>query len=102
MRDDDGATGEILQCIFECTERFGVEIVGRLIEQQHITTGFQKLGQMHPVALTAGQRADLLLLVAALEVEGRAIGTGIHLVPAELDDVITVGNLFPDTLVAIQ
>jgi hypothetical protein len=45
---------------------------------------------------------NLLLLVAALEVEGRAIGAGVHLVLAELDDVVAAGDFLPDGLVAIE
>ncbi|WP_455873485.1 hypothetical protein [Rhizobium yanglingense] len=44
--------------------------------------------------------ADLLLLVAALEVEGAAIGARVHFVLAELDDVVAGGDLLPDGLVA--
>jgi hypothetical protein len=57
---------------------------------------------MHPVALAARERADLLLLVAALEVEGRAIGARVHLALAELDDVVAAGDLLPDGLVRIE
>jgi hypothetical protein len=67
-----------------------------------LAAGFQHLGQMHPVALAARERADLLLLVAALEVEGRAIGARVHLVLAELDDVVAAGDLLPDGLVRIE
>ena len=47
-----------------------VEVVGRLVEQQHVGAGLQHLGQVHPVALAAGELADLLLLIRAPEVEG--------------------------------
>ena len=53
VADDHGATAEFFQRILERRQGFGVQIVGRLIEQQHIGTGFQHLGQMHPVALPA-------------------------------------------------
>jgi hypothetical protein len=42
-------------------------------------TGAQHLGQMDPVALAAGEHADLLLLVRSLEVERGHIGPGVHL-----------------------
>jgi hypothetical protein len=100
--DDHGAAGEVFQRLFQRAQRLGVEVVGRLVEQQHVAAGFQQLGQMHPVALAARERADLLLLVAALEVEGRAIGARVHLVLAELDDVVAAGDFLPDGLVAIE
>jgi hypothetical protein len=64
-------------------QRLGVEIVGRFVEQQHVGAGLQHLGEMDAVALSAGQVADLLLLVGALEVERRAIGARVDLALAE-------------------
>src|SRR5260370_24940626 len=39
-----------------------------LFRSQHIGAGFEHLRQMHAVALAARQRADLFLLVGALEI----------------------------------
>ena len=36
VADDDGATGEFLQRLFERSQGFGVQIVGRLVEQQDV------------------------------------------------------------------
>ena len=69
VADDHGAAGEILQRLFQRAQRIDVEIVGRFVEQQHVGAGLQHLGQMHAVAFAAGERADFLLLVGALEVE---------------------------------
>src|SRR5207247_9382620 len=57
---------------------------------------------MNPVALAAGQLADLLLLVGALEVEGGDIGAARHLALAELDLVAAVGDLLPHGLVGLE
>ena len=89
----------VLQRVFERGQRLGVEIVGRFVEQQHVAAGLQHLGQMHAVALAAGEIADLLLLVAAPEVERRAIGARVHLELAELDDFGAAGDFLPDGLV---
>ncbi len=48
-----------------------VEIVRRLVEKQEIGAALEHLGEMHAVALAARELADLLLLIAALEVEGQ-------------------------------
>jgi hypothetical protein len=74
VADDQRAAGEAQERFLQRPERVHVQIVGRLVEQQHVGAGLQHLGQMHPVALAAGQLADLLLLVGAAEVEGRHIG----------------------------
>src|SRR5580698_4805556 len=57
---------------------------------------------MHAVAFTAGELADLLLLVGALEVEGAGVRAGIYLPFAKVDHVLPVGNLFPDVLAAVE
>src|SRR5712664_93788 len=102
MADDHGAAGEILQRLFQRAQRVDVEIVGRLVEQQHIGAGFQHLRQMDAVALAARQRADLLLLVGALEIERRAIAARVHLALAEQDQFVAAGNFLPHALLAVQ
>jgi hypothetical protein len=57
---------------------------------------------MHAVALAAREHADLLLLVAALEVEGRAIAARIDLALAEIDDLVAAGDFLPDGLVVVE
>src|SRR5215472_14851688 len=54
---------------------------------------------MDPVALAAGELADVLLLIGALEIEAGDIGAARHLALAELDDVEPVGDLLPHGLV---
>jgi hypothetical protein len=56
VADDHGAAGEILQRLFQRAQRFGVEVVGRFVEQQHVGAGLQHLGEMHAVALAARER----------------------------------------------
>src|SRR5689334_25241938 len=57
---------------------------------------------MHAVALAARERADLLLLVGALEIERRAIAARIDLALAQEDQLVAAGNLLPDGLVAVD
>src|SRR4051812_40981132 len=57
---------------------------------------------MYPVAFAARQRADLFLLVAALEVERRAIAARIDFLLAEQDQLITAGDFFPHRLLAVE
>src|SRR6516165_3993679 len=57
---------------------------------------------MHAVAFAAGERADLLLLIGALEVERRAIAPRIDLALAEHDQLVAAGNLLPYRLAAIE
>src|ERR1700726_2098964 len=98
MADDHGAAGEILQRLFERAQGVDVEIVGGLVEQQHVGAGLEHLGQMNAVALAARQCADLLLLVGALEIERRAIAARIDLAFAEQDLFVAAGNFLPHAL----
>src|ERR1700694_4109176 len=102
MADDHGSAGESLQRLFQRAQRVDVEVVGGLVEQQHVGAGFQHLGQMHAVALAVGQRADLFLLVGALEIVRRAIATRIDLALAQKNEFVTAGNLLPHGLLAIE
>ena len=69
VTDDDNAAGEGQHGFFQGPERIDVQIVGRLVEEQHVAARPQQLRQMHPVPLAPGQFADQALLIAAFEVE---------------------------------
>src|SRR3954462_15077227 len=77
--DDHRAAGEVEQRLLERAQGVDVEVVGRLVEQEDVPALAQQLHQVHAVAHAAAQRAHLLLLVGALEVEARAVGARIHL-----------------------
>src|SRR5262249_39861440 len=102
VADDHGAAGEVFQRLLERTQRVNIKIVGRLVEQQHVGAGLEYLGKMHAVALAAGELADLLLLVGALEIERRAIGARIDLALAELQLIEPAGDFFPYALLAVE
>src|SRR5262245_6022675 len=102
VADDHGAAGEVLQRLFQRAQRIDVEIVGRLVEQQHIGARLEHLGEMHAVSFAARELADLLLLVGALEVERRTIGTRVHLPLAQKNDVVAAGDFLPDVLLAVE
>src|SRR5258708_14445024 len=57
---------------------------------------------MHPVALAARERAHLLLLVRALEVEGPTIGARIDLALAKRQHVEASGNFLPHCTFAVE
>src|SRR4051812_201 len=73
VADDDRATWELLQRVFERTERLDVEVVGRLVEKQHVSARLQRQSQVEPVALATGEHARRLLLVRPFEPERRDI-----------------------------
>src|SRR6188472_3814759 len=102
VADDDGAAGEALEPGLERPQRVDVEVVRRLVEQQHVAAALEKLGQVHPVALAARQVADALLLVGALEVEAGDVGPSVHLAVADLELVDASGDLLVHGGVAVE
>src|SRR5262245_33151379 len=75
VADDHGTTCVVDKRFFEGPERVDIQVIGGLIEQQQVRTALQQLGQVYPIAFTAGQRADLALLLRPLEIEPGHIGT---------------------------
>ncbi|MCY1214074.1 hypothetical protein D9M72_258780 [compost metagenome] len=102
VRDHHHAAGELQQRVFQRAQRFHVEVVRRLIQQQHVAAGDQRLGHVQAAAFTARQRADLLLLVAALEVEAADIGARRGFVTANRQHVGAARDLFEHRLGAVQ
>ena len=93
VRDHHGAAGERFEPGFERTQRVDVEVVGRLVEQQHVAAGLEQLGEVQPVALATGQVADALAVVGALEVEARHVGAAVDLAAADLEHLGAAGDL---------
>ena len=54
-QDRPGVGGQVL---LEPLHALGVQVVGRLVEQQQVRFGQQQLAQRHPAALTAGQSSS--------------------------------------------
>src|SRR6188474_2779999 len=73
VADHHGAAGERLEPGLEGSQGVDVEVVRRLVEQQHVAAGLQQLGEMDSIPLAARQLADHLLLIGPTEVEARDI-----------------------------
>ena len=102
MRNHQHAAGEFEQGIFQRTQRFDVDVVGRFVEQQDVGARQQRMRQMQPAAFTAGQRADFFLLILALEIKTAEIGARRHFEFADVDDVEPAGNRLPRGLLVGQ
>ena len=59
VADHHRAAAKFLQRLFQRPQRVDIQIVGWLVEQKHIGAGLQHPGQMHAVALAAGQARPL-------------------------------------------
>ncbi len=59
MGDGDHGARIFVQEAFEPGDRFGVQMVGRLVEQQHVGLGEQQPAQRHAAALAARELGDI-------------------------------------------
>jgi hypothetical protein len=94
--------GELLQRLFERLQRLDVQVVGGLVEQDQVAGLGEGLGQVHAVALTAREQSHLLLLVAALEVEGADVGARVDLALADHHHVQAAGDFLPDGFLGVE
>ena len=99
MADNERTAGKFEQCVFERTQRFHVEIVGRFVEQQQIAARHQRFCQMQATTLAAGEFADNFLLIGALKVEAADVGAAGHFKFTDLQDVAPIGELLENGLV---
>src|SRR5262245_36089540 len=77
VADDNDAAGEVQNRFLEGPQRINVQVVGRLVEQEHVAAAAKQLRQVYAIPLAAGKRADLLLLVGSTKVKPRDIGPGV-------------------------
>ena len=78
--DDHDAAGEGLDPVAQPHDRVVVEVVGRLVEEEHIRVGEEHAGEFDAAALTARERIEPLVEDAVLKAEGvrdlRSLGVG--------------------------
>ena len=55
----DHGAGVLFEKALQPRDRFGVKMVGRLVQDQHVRRGQQQLAKCHTPALAAGQGRDL-------------------------------------------
>ena len=53
--------GKALEKLFEPLNALGIEVVRRLVEQQHVGLGDQQAAECNAALLTAGKRSDLCI-----------------------------------------
>src|SRR5207244_1755107 len=103
VADDHRAAREVDERVLHGAQRVDVEVIGRLVEQQHVAAAAQQLGEVHAVPLAAGEVLHLLLLVRAREVEERGVGSRVHLAFADQDGLpAAVGELLPHGALAVE
>ena len=99
---DNRAAREFHERLFEALERFDVEVVGGLVEQQQVAALLERKRQVQAIALATGKHASGLLLVRTLEAECRHIRAARNLGLAHLHVVEAVGHDLPQRFVAVN
>ena len=94
MGDDEDGARIVAQMAFEPGHRLGVEMVGRLVEQQQLGLFQQQPAQRHAAPLAAGEFCDLGVVGRAAQRVHRQIDLGIEIPqPLGLDLVLQLGHL---------
>ena len=106
MADDHGTAPEGLQRSFERAQRVHVEIIGGLVEQQHVASRRERPGEVHPVAFAARKISDALLLIRAGEVERcdkrSAVDFACAVEARDAQRVVPARDLFIDGAAVVQ
>lgn len=85
---DHGTAGKVFQALFQSTHSVDIDIVGRLVEEQHVGLAFERQSQVKTVAFAAAEHADLLALVGAAEIETADVGTAVDESSADLQVLV--------------
>ncbi|MBS1168844.1 MAG: ribosomal protein [Proteobacteria bacterium] len=94
MGDDQHGAGELAQMLLQPGDRLGVEVVGRLVEQQEVVVFQKQLGQRHAALFAARQRRHVGIARRAAQRVHRHLDLAVE-VPEVLgvDDVLDLGGL---------
>ncbi len=79
MRHGDDRAFVLLKVLFEPVDRLGVEVVGRLVQQQYVGLLQQQAAQGHAAPFAARQHGDLLVGLRAPQGVHRAIQHAVDL-----------------------
>ena len=117
MSDGDNAAGVGGEVLFEPQHRLGVEVVGRLIEEQQVRLLQQQLAQGDPALLTTREHGDLGVRRRAAQRVHRLLELGVeipgvrgvdlllqltHLGHQRIEVGVRVGHQFGNLVVAIE
>ena len=99
MGDHQYAARELGERILERAQCLDVEIVRGLVKEKHVPPAQQRRRKVQAPALAAGERAYILLLVGALEVEAAEVSARGHFEAADHEYVLASGDRLPRGLV---
>mmetsp|Transcript_113837 Transcript_113837/g.361830 ORF Transcript_113837/g.361830 Transcript_113837/m.361830 type:complete len:203 (-) Transcript_113837:1192-1800(-) len=96
VADADRGARPILDRRLQGSQGVDVEVVGGLVEHQHVAAEAQRLAELEAIPLTSTEGPDLLALLVALEVEPGAILVARALLAAEVERHLPARELIED------
>ena len=99
MRDGNHRALILLQMGFQPLDTLGVQVVGGLVQQEHVRLLKEQAAQGHAAALTAGKFLDLLVRRRALQGIHGALQLGIYLPSVYMLDLLGEFSLALDETV---
>jgi hypothetical protein len=99
---DHGTARELEQSVLQRPERFNVQVVRRLVKQQHVATNLECQRQIQPVPLTTGKDSGRLLLIRTLKAEGRNVRPTGHFDVTDVEEVQAIGNDLPHRFLGVD
>ena len=102
MGDEEQRAGVVLQRCFEQLERFDVEVVGRLIQHQHIGRAREEAREEQAVALAAGEHRHLGVGAARREEEVAEIANHVLAPIGRLDPFGAGADGVGDCLLVVE
>ena len=94
MGDDQDGAGIIAQMAFQPRHRFGIEMIGRLVQQQQLGLVEQQLAQRDAAALAAGELCYVGVVGRTAQRVHRLIDLAVEVPePGGLDLVLQLGHL---------
>ena len=99
MADDHDTTSKLQQGILQRSQGLHIQVIGRLIQEEHIGASYQGLGQMQSTPLTAGEGAHSFLLITTIEIKASTIGSAGHFKLTNGQYIESTRDVLPNGLV---
>ena len=97
---DDGAV-VLLQVTLQPCDRFRVEVVGGLVEQEQVGLAQEQAAQCNPAPLTAGERRDLGVAGRRAQRVHRDVELAVEVPPVDRIDLVLQLGLLGEELVEV-
>ena len=91
--DRDDRARVLLEEALEPVDRLGIEVVGRLVEQQQVGVAEEQPGERHATLLAAGQRRDVGVVGRAAQGVHRDVDVALEVPGVGRGDLVLEGGL---------